>query len=232
MFNDFHSILLRSIYFFHLGYKQINHARNIWDRAIAILPRANQLWYKYTYMEEMLSNIAGCRQIFERWMEWQPDEQAWNTYIKFELRYNELERARMIYERFVVTHPEPKNWVRYAKFEEQNAYMKSARRIYERAVEFFGEEHINERLLLEFAKFEERQKEHERCRMIYKYALEHLPKSSCDDIFRAYTIHEKKFGDRTDIEDVITSKRKFQYEEVRSVDGRIQKIFFDFSSSN
>lgn len=169
-------------------------------------------------MEEMLANIAGCRQIFERWMEWQPDEQAWNTYIKFELRYDELERARMIYERFVVTHPEPKNWVRYAKFEEQNNYVKSSRRIYERAIEFFGEEHINERLLLEFARFEERQKEHDRCRMIYKYALEHLPKDSCDDIFRAYTIHEKKFGDRTDIEDVITSKRKFQYEEVSRAD--------------
>lgn len=198
-----------------MRYKQINHARNIWDRAIAILPRANQLWYKYAYMEEMLTNIAGCRQIFERWMEWQPDEQAWNTYIKFELRYNEFERARMIYERFVVTHPEPKNWIRYAKFEEQNGYIKSARRIYERALEFFGEEHLNERLLLEFARFEEHQKEHERCRMIYKYALEHLPKDLCDDIFKAYTIHEKKYGDRTDIEDVITSKRKFQYEEVK-----------------
>lgn len=25
--------------------RQINHARNIWDRAITILPRANQFWY-------------------------------------------------------------------------------------------------------------------------------------------------------------------------------------------
>lgn len=24
--------------------RQINHARNIWDRAITILPRANQFW--------------------------------------------------------------------------------------------------------------------------------------------------------------------------------------------
>ena len=23
---------------------QVNHARNIWDRAVTILPRANQLW--------------------------------------------------------------------------------------------------------------------------------------------------------------------------------------------
>lgn len=28
-------------------------------------------------MEEMLGNIAGARQVFERWMEWQPEEQAW-----------------------------------------------------------------------------------------------------------------------------------------------------------
>ncbi len=39
--------------------RQVNHARNVWDRAITILPRANQFWYKYTYMEEMLGNIAG-----------------------------------------------------------------------------------------------------------------------------------------------------------------------------
>jgi len=24
--------------------RQVNHARNIWDRAVTILPRANQLW--------------------------------------------------------------------------------------------------------------------------------------------------------------------------------------------
>ena len=39
--------------------KQVNHARNLWDRAVTILPRANQFWYKYTYMEEMLNNIPG-----------------------------------------------------------------------------------------------------------------------------------------------------------------------------
>jgi len=35
------------------------HARNLWDRAVVIMPRANQFWYKYTYMEEMLGNVAG-----------------------------------------------------------------------------------------------------------------------------------------------------------------------------
>ena len=44
--------------------KQVNHARNLWDRAVTILPRANQFWYKYTYMEEMLNNIPGLLTFF------------------------------------------------------------------------------------------------------------------------------------------------------------------------
>lgn len=58
--------------------------------------------YKYTYMEEMLGNVAGSRQVFERWMEWQPEEQAWHSYINFELRYKEVDRARTIYERYIL----------------------------------------------------------------------------------------------------------------------------------
>ena len=72
-------------------------------------------------MEEMLSNVAGARQVFERWMEWEPDEQAWHSYINMELRYKEIDRARSIYERYVMVHPEVKNWVKFAKFEERQS---------------------------------------------------------------------------------------------------------------
>lgn len=193
--------------------RQVNHARNLWDRAVTILPRANQFWYKYTYMEEMLENVAGARQVFERWMEWQPDEQAWQTYINFELRYKEIDRARQIYERFVMVHPEVKHWIKYARFEENHSFISSARSIYERAVHFYGDEEINETLYIAFARFEENQKEHDRARVIYKYALDHLPKERAKELYKAYTIHEKKYGDRSGIEDVIVSKRKFQYEQ-------------------
>lgn len=53
-------------------------------------------------MEEMLGNPAGCRQVFERWMEWEPEEQAWHSYINFELRYKEVDKARTIYERYIL----------------------------------------------------------------------------------------------------------------------------------
>lgn len=49
--------------------------------------------------------------------------------------------------------------------------------------------------------------------MIYKYALDNLNKQDAGEVFKAYTIFEKKFGNRAGIENVIVSKRKFQYEE-------------------
>jgi hypothetical protein len=38
--------------------------------------------YKYIHMEEMLGNIAGARQVFERWMKWEPDHNGWAAFIK------------------------------------------------------------------------------------------------------------------------------------------------------
>lgn len=208
--------------------RQVNHARNVWDRAVTILPRANQFWYKFTYMEEMLKNIAGARQVFARWMEWEPDEQAWLTYIKFELRYKELDRARQIYERFVMVHPEPKNWIRYARFEESHGYIQGARRVLERAVQFFGDEHFDEGLYIAFAKFEEGQREHERARAVYRYALDHMPREKCLLLYNEYTRHEKKHGDRSSIDAVITSKRRFQYEEAVRANPHDYDAWFDY----
>ncbi|NWY21082.1 CRNL1 protein, partial [Aphelocoma coerulescens] len=214
--------------------RQVNHARNIWDRAITTLPRVNQFWYKYTYMEEMLGNVAGSRQVFERWMEWQPEEQAWHSYINFELRYKEVDRARSIYERYilftalVLVHPDVKNWIKYARFEEKHSYFAHARKVYERAVEFFGEDHMDEHLYVAFAKFEENQKEFERVRVIYKYALDRIPKQDAQNLFKNYTIFEKKFGDRRGIEDIIVSKRRFQYEEEVKANPHNYDAWFDY----
>nr|CAB3233887.1 crooked neck-like protein 1 [Phallusia mammillata] len=208
--------------------KQINHARNIWDRAVTILPRANQFWYKYAYMEEMVGNVAGCRQVFERWMEWEPDEQAWHSYINFELRYKEVERARQVHEKFVYIHPDIKNWVKYARFEERFGYIIKGRQVFERAVEFYGEDHMEPNLFVNFARFEERQKEYERARVIYKYAIDRIDKQLAGDLFKAYTIFEKKFGNRSGIENVIVSKRKFQYEEEVKANPHNYDAWFDY----
>ncbi|KAJ8684907.1 hypothetical protein QAD02_020700, partial [Eretmocerus hayati] len=54
---------------------------------------------------------------------------------------------------------------------------------------------------------------HERARVIYKYALERITNEKNEGIFKAYAIHEKKFGDRINIEDAVVNKRKYQYEQ-------------------
>ncbi len=58
-----------------------------------------------------------------------------------------------------MVHPEVKNWIKYGRFEEKHGYIAHSRKVYERAVEFFGEDHVDENLFVAFAKFEETQKE-------------------------------------------------------------------------
>lgn len=195
-----------------MKHKQINHARNIWDRAVAILPRVNQFWYKYSYMEELLGNIAGARRVFERWMDWEPEPQAWMSYVKMELRYKELENVRNIYEKFIQIYPQVKNWIRYARFEDSHGSPNNARNVYERATEFFGDEFLDQTLCIAFACFEESHHEYERTRMIYKYGIEKFSQSTPTELVKAYTNFEKKYGDKSGIENVIVSKRKVQLE--------------------
>ena len=57
--------------------RHINRARNIWDRAVTLMPRVDQFWFKFIYMEEMLGNVSGARAVFDRWVEWEPDDHAW-----------------------------------------------------------------------------------------------------------------------------------------------------------
>ena len=87
---------------------------------------------------------------------------------------------------------------------------------------------MDEKLFIAFAKFEEGCREYERARTIYKYALDHIPKQEAEDLFKAYTHFEKRFGDRAGIEDVIISKRKFQYEEEVKANPMNYDAWFDF----
>lgn len=209
--------------------RNINHARNLFDRAVTILPRVDKLWYKYVYMEETLGNIPGTRQVFERWMSWEPDEGAWSAYIKLEKRYNEFERARAIFQRFTIVHPEPRNWIKWARFEEENGTSDLVREVYGAAIEMLGEDFLDEKLFIGYAKFEAKLKEYERARAIYKYALDRLPRSQAMTLHKSYTTFEKQFGDREGVEDVILSKRRVQYEERLKENPRNYDVWFDFA---
>ena len=55
--------------------KFVNHARNLFDRVCGLLPRVDQFWYKYAYMEEILGQYSKARAIFEKWMTWRPERE-------------------------------------------------------------------------------------------------------------------------------------------------------------
>ena len=209
--------------------RNINHARNLLDRAVTILPRVDKLWFKYVYMEETLGNIPGTRQVFERWMSWEPDEAAWSAYIKLEKRYGEFSRARDIFERFSVVHPEPRNWIKWAKFEEENGTSDLVREVFGMAIEALGDDFIDERLFIAYARYEVKLKEYERARAIYKYALDRLPRSKSIILHKAYTTFEKQFGEREGVEDVIFSKRRVQYEEQIKENPKNYDGWFDYA---
>lgn len=180
----------------------------------ALVPPPNRFTrLRYVHMEEMLENIAGARQVLERWMQWEPDHQGWRTYINLEVRYGEIDRARGVFEKYVVCHPTVKAWVHYAKFEVQQGNVPGARAIYERAVEALGEEGHNVDLLRKFARFEEHCSEFDRARAIYKYALDNINRAEAEVLFEEYNRFEKRRGAREGIEEAITSKRRFEYEE-------------------
>jgi crooked neck len=54
----------------------VQHARNLFDGAVTLLLRVDQLWYKNVYLEELPQNVPGVRQVLERWMQWEPDNKA------------------------------------------------------------------------------------------------------------------------------------------------------------
>jgi crooked neck len=226
--------------------RNVNHARNLLDRAVTILPRIDKLWYKYgtsgtnrfelwftnliiVYMEETLGNIDGARSVFERWMQWEPDEAAWSSYIKLEKRHGEIERARAIFERFTVVHPEPRNWIKWTKFEEENGTSDLVRDVFGTAVETLGDEFMDEKLFMAYAKFEAKLKEIERARAIYKFALDRMPRAKSANLHKAFTQFEKQYGDRDGIEDVILSKRRVHYEEQVKENPKNYDAWIDFA---
>ncbi|KAF9052038.1 pre-mRNA-splicing factor CLF1 [Panaeolus papilionaceus] len=213
--------------------RNVQHARNLFDRAVTLLPRVDQLWYKYVYLEELLQNVPGARQVFERWVQWEPDDKAWQAYIKLEERYQELDRASAIYERWIAIRPEPRAWVKWGKFEEDRGRVDKAREVFQTALEFYGddEEQVEkaQAVFSAFARMETRLKEYERARVIYKFALSRIPRSKSAGLYAAYTKFEKQHGTRNTLENTVLGKRRIQYEEEVTKDGRNYDAWFDFT---
>jgi crooked neck len=193
--------------------RNVMHAKNLLDRAVTLLPRVEKLWWKYLHTVELLGDVPGTREVFERWMKWEPDANAWGAFVKFETRYHEWDRARGVFERMTIVHPEPANWLKWARWEAENGTTDLVREVYTMAIETLGEDFMDERIFIHFAKFEIKLKEFERARALYKFALDRLPRSKSRALNDAYVRFCKAWGDQDGVEDAVLSKRRVQYEE-------------------
>lgn len=191
------------------------------------------LWFKYLYVMEMLVDIPGTRQVFDRWMKWEPSEEAWSAYIRLEKRYGEYDRAREVFRAFTAVHPEPRTWLKWAKFEEEYGTSDLVREVFQTAIqtiaETLGDEAVDEKIFMAFAKYEARLREFDRARAIYKFGLDNLPRSRSMALHSQYTTFEKQFGDREGVEDVILTKRRRLYEEQVKENPKNYDTWFDFA---
>jgi crooked neck len=211
--------------------KFINHARNVWDRAVTLLPRVEQFWYKYAYMEELAGAIDLARNVFERWMQWEPEDNAWAAFIKFEERQGEKARARALFNRYTSCIRSPKSYLKYAKWEEEQKQLALARGVFERSLsELNPKIHNLYGVFGAFARFEERCKEHERVRVIYKYAISDglLDVADLEAVKQELVNFEKRHGSKDSIEDAVSAKRRAAYEEVLSGNQYNYDCWFDY----
>ena len=208
--------------------KFINRARNVLDRAVGLLPRVESLWFKYCFMEEMLANAAGVRVLFERWMGWEPSEQAWLSYAAFEVRCGALDRARAVYERYIACHPSQAAYLKYARWEERGGQKALARRLYERALDELREGEKDEALYAAFAGFEEGCGEEARARAVFGLGLQRLPKERAGALHAAFLAFEKQHGSVAGIEDAITARRRAAYEELVAANPLNFDAWFDY----
>lgn len=161
-----------------LSHKNINHARNILDRAIKTLPRVNKLWFLYVLTEEMLKNYQMVRTVFEKWLAWHPDASAWDAYVSFEARYEEVENVRNIFKRYLAEFPEGNTWFKWLDYEIENNTENTTtiRAVFESAIDTLLVQSPNDEkifdIVIRWADWEVSCNELERAAGIYKLFIE------------------------------------------------------------
>lgn len=212
---DYQNIPLWTKYIeMEISHKFIQHARTLYDRVTGLLPRVEQFWYKYAYMEERLENYAGARAIYEKWMNWQPTDNAWLQFVKFEERCGETGRARSVFERYIQQAQSVLCFTRYCKFEERNKEFEKARAGYETCVQLVDASDLNEDIFIKYAQFEVRRGDFEKANRVYKLGLLKLGPERSRELYAAYVLHTKQTGSRDEIEQLLIDKRRAHYERL------------------
>lgn len=154
----------------------VNHARNILERAITTLPMIDKFWFMYIQMEETLQNMLKVRELFEKWVTWNPSVRVWEAYIEFEKRCQETENVRTIFQKCLLEYPSGKIWLNWINFELGLGETLSIRSVFEGSVDSLLVRDMNDEVLpsiiQKWTNWELKQGEIKRCNEIFQYILD------------------------------------------------------------
>ncbi|XP_060670702.1 uncharacterized protein LOC112488786 [Ziziphus jujuba] len=138
---------------FEIRQLNLQGARKILGNAIGRAPK-DKIFENYIEIELQLGNIDRCRKLYEKYLEWAPENvYAWSKYTELEICVCETERARSIFE-LAIAQPaldKPENmWKTYIDFEISQGEFERARDLYERLLKLT--KHV--KVWISYAKFE------------------------------------------------------------------------------
>ncbi|KAF5190025.1 Pre-mrna-splicing factor clf1 [Thalictrum thalictroides] len=138
---------------FEIRQKNLEGARKLLGNAIGRAPK-DKIFKKYIEIELQLGNINRCRTLYEKYLEWAPENcYAWSKYAELERSLSETERARAIFELAIaqpaLDMPELL-WKAYIDFEISESEFDRTRKLYENLLD--RTKHL--KVWISYAKFE------------------------------------------------------------------------------
>ncbi|KAA8530062.1 hypothetical protein F0562_004771 [Nyssa sinensis] len=138
---------------FEIRQLNLKGARQILGNAIGRAPK-HKIFKKYIEIELQLGNIDRCRKLYEKYLEWSPENcYAWSKYAQLERSLSENQRARGIYELAIAqpTLDMPELlWKSCIDFEISQHEFERSRELYERLLD--RTKHL--KVWISYAKFE------------------------------------------------------------------------------
>ncbi|CAI0552454.1 unnamed protein product [Linum tenue] len=138
---------------FEIRHLNLKGARQILGNAIGKAPK-DKIFKKYIEIELQLGNMDRCRKLYEKYLEWSPQNcYAWSKFAELERSLGETERARAIFELAIaqpaLDMPELL-WKAYVDFEISEKQIDRTRQLYERLLD--RTKHL--KVWISYAKFE------------------------------------------------------------------------------
>ncbi|KAI4373021.1 hypothetical protein MLD38_011191 [Melastoma candidum] len=212
--------------------RQLNQkgARQILGNAIGMAPK-DKTFKRYIEIELQLGNVDRCRTLYERYLEWSPENcYAWSKYAELEISLCETERARKIFELAVeqpsLDMPELL-WKAYIDFEISEGEFENTRELYVKllsrtkhlkvwisyakfeasAIQEVSDEGMSQEQL-ELYQLDQRRRCIERARSVFESAVNYYRKSSPElkeeraMLLEEWLEVERSFGELGDVSSV------------------------------